>query len=85
MIPKIIHYCWFGKNQKSLLIQNCIESWKKKLSDWEFIEWNEDNFDIYKNNYVIENYNREKWAFVSDYVRLEVLYNMGGGLFGYRC
>jgi mannosyltransferase OCH1-like enzyme len=78
MIPKIIHYCWFGKNEKNLLIQDCIKSWKINLPDWEFIEWNEDNFDINKNQFVKENYKRKKWAFVSDYVRLEALYRMGG-------
>lgn len=78
MIPKIIHYCWFGNNQKSKLINKCIGSWKKYCNDWEFIEWNETNFDINCCQYVKEAYNSKKWAFVSDYCRFYVLNNMGG-------
>lgn len=77
-IPKIIHYCWFGKGEKSEFIKNCIKSWKEKLTDYEIIEWNENNFDIYVNKYVEEAYNYKKYAFVSDYVRLFALYNYGG-------
>lgn len=78
MIPKIIHYIWFGKGKKSELIDNCINSWKKYCPDYEIIEWNEDNFDINSNKYVKEAYENKKWAFVSDYVRLYALYNQGG-------
>lgn len=78
MIPKIIHYCWFGKGEKPKLAQKCIASWKKYLSDYEFIEWNEDNFDIGCNKYVEEAYSSKKYAFVTDYVRLYALYNIGG-------
>lgn len=78
MINKKIHYVWMGKGQKSELILNCIESWKKHLSDFEIIEWNEENFDIESNRYVKEAYDNKKWAFVSDYVRLYALYNFGG-------
>ena len=75
---KKIHYCWFGGNQKSDLILKCIDSWKKFMPDYEIIEWNESNFDINCNTYVKEAYNSKKWAFVSDYVRLWVIYNFGG-------
>ncbi|GKX65534.1 glycosyltransferase [Inconstantimicrobium mannanitabidum] len=78
MIPKIIHYCWFGKGQKDKKIQHCIESWKRHLSEYEIIEWNEENFDINSNEYCQEAYKNGKWAFVSDYVRLYALYNHGG-------
>ncbi len=78
MIPKIIHYCWFGKGEKPKLAQKCIASWKKYLYDYEFIEWNEDNFDIRCNKYVEEAYSSKKYAFVTDYVRLFALYNIGG-------
>ena len=78
MINKTIHYCWFGRNKKSGLIENCIESWKKYLPNYEIIEWNEENFDIDSNLYVSEAYKAKKWAFVSDYVRLWALYNYGG-------
>ncbi|MBE6068681.1 MAG: glycosyl transferase [Clostridium lundense] len=78
MIPKIIHYCWFGKNEKTELINKCIESWKKYCPDYQIKEWNEDIFDINSNQYVKEAYENKKWAFVSDYVRLHALYNEGG-------
>jgi mannosyltransferase OCH1-like enzyme len=78
MIPKIIHYCWFGKKPKSVLIEQCINSWKVKLPDYEIVEWNEDNFDVQVNVFVKEAYNNKKWAFVTDYVRAFALYNLGG-------
>ena len=78
MIPKTIHYCWFGRGKKPEKIVKCINSWKKHLSDYEFVEWNEDNFDITSNLFVKEAYESKKYAFVSDYVRLYALYNFGG-------
>lgn len=78
MIPKKIHYCWFGGNPLSEMARNCIESWKTYCPDYEIIEWNEDNFDLNCNDYVKEAYEAKKWAFVTDYVRLYVLYNFGG-------
>jgi len=78
MIPKIIHYCWFGREQKSDLMNNCLESWKKHLPDFRIIEWNEENFDVNKCQFSREAYEAKKWAFVSDYVRLYALYSMGG-------
>lgn len=78
-IPKVIHYCWFGRGEKNKLFYECLESWKKYFPDYEIIEWNEDNFDISKsNNYVKQAYYSKKYAFVSDYVRLKVLYDNGG-------
>lgn len=77
-IPKVIHYCWFGNNPKPDLVVKCIDSWKKYCPDFEIIEWNESNFDLTINDYVMEAYKNEKWAFVSDYVRLWVIYNYGG-------
>lgn len=77
-IPKIIHYCWFGKGKKSKLINKCMKTWKKYFPDYEIIEWNEDNFDINCNEYVKEAYKNKKFAFVSDYARLYALYNYGG-------
>ena len=79
MIPKIIHYCWFGRNPKPELAVKCIKSWKKRCPDYEIIEWNEDNFDISSCPlYVRQAYEAKKWAFVSDYVRLKVVYDEGG-------
>lgn len=77
-INKIIHYCWFGKNEKPEIVKKCIKSWKKNLSGYEIIEWNEDNFDININKFVRQAYNARKFAFVSDYVRVYALYNYGG-------
>lgn len=78
MIEKKIHYIWFGRNPLPKLAIKCIESWKKNCPDYEIIEWNEDNFDISCNQYVKQAYENKKWAFVSDYVRLYVLYHYGG-------
>lgn len=78
MIPKKIHYCWFGKNAKPKLIVDCINSWRKMCPDYEIIEWNEDNFDFNLFDYTKEAYAQKKWAFVSDVARLFILYNEGG-------
>ena len=78
MIPKVINYCWFGGNPKPKEIIDCINSWKKICPDYEIIEWNESNFDISINSYVKEAYDNKKWAFVSDYARLWIIYKYGG-------
>ena len=78
MIPKIIHYCWFGGNELNELAKKCIRSWQEICPDYEIHEWNEQNFDINSNIYIKEAYESKKWAFVSDYVRLKVLYDFGG-------
>ncbi|MBO4897367.1 MAG: glycosyl transferase [Clostridia bacterium] len=78
MIPKIIHYCWFGGNPKPKLMRKCIKSWQKYCPDYEIKEWNESNFDVHFNTYVEEAYNAKKWAFVSDVARIYALYNEGG-------
>lgn len=67
MLPKIIHYCWFGRNPLPELALKCIESWKKFLPDYEIKEWNEDNYDVHKIPYISEAYDAKKYAFVSDY------------------
>ena len=77
-IPKVIHYCWFGKGKLSPLAEKCIKSWKKFCPDYEIICWSEDNFDISQNKYARQAYDAGKWAFVSDYVRLKVMYEHGG-------
>ena len=77
-INKVIHYCWFGRGEKPEIVKKCIQSWKETLIGYEIIEWNEDNFDISANDYVKEAYEAEKYAFVSDYVRVYALYNHGG-------
>lgn len=78
MIPKIIHYCWFGQKELPELATKCIESWKSVLSEYKIIRWDESNFDINSNIYVQEAYKNKKYAFVSDYVRLYAMYNFGG-------
>ena len=78
-IPKIIHYCWFGRNPKPQLAEKCIRSWQKFCPDYEILEWNEDNFDVSTApKYVRQAYECKRWAFVSDYVRLRALTEMGG-------
>lgn len=78
MIPKIIHYCWFGRSPLPELAQRCIASWKKFLPDHEIQEWNEDNFDVNIIPYTAEAYRQKKYAFVSDYARFWFLYRYGG-------
>lgn len=81
MIPKIIHYCWFGRNPKPKLAERCIESWKKYCPDYEIVEWNEDNFDVNMNGYTRMCYEQKKYAFLSDYARLVVVAKHGGVYF----
>lgn len=78
MIPKKIHYCWFGRGEKPPLAKKCIDSWKNNCPDYEIIEWNEDNFDIHLNGYTKMCYEQKKYAFLSDYVRLLVIHEHGG-------
>lgn len=78
MIPKVIHYCWFGRNPLPSLAIKCIESWRKYLPDYEIKEWNEDNFDVNIIPYTQEAYQVGKYAFVSDYARFWILYKYGG-------
>ncbi|MDT0645318.1 glycosyltransferase [Zunongwangia sp. F260] len=76
-IPKVIHYCWFGNKLKPQLVDDCITSWKEILTDYNIIEWNEKNTDL-KHPFIKKAYRQKKWAFVSDFVRLKVLYEYGG-------
>ena len=78
MIPKIIHYCWFGGNSLPELAQKCIASWRQYFPDYEIKEWNESNYDVNKISYTREAYAAKKYAFVSDYARFEILYTEGG-------
>ena len=78
MIPKIIHYCWFGGKELPELAKYCLASWEKYCPDYEIIRWDESNFDLNENSYVKEAYEHKKWAFITDYVRLKALYEIGG-------
>lgn len=78
MIPRVIHYCWFGKKTMPQDAIKCIESWKKYCPDYEIIQWNEENYDVNKNQYMSDAYKEKKWAFVSDYARVDIIYQYGG-------
>lgn len=78
MIPKTIHYCWFGRGEMPELAKECIASWRQHMPDWDYKLWNEDKFDVNQIPYTREAYAAKKYAFVSDYVRLWALFNEGG-------
>ncbi len=78
MIPKVIHYCWFGGKKLPDDVLKCIESWKKYAPEYEIIEWNENNYDVNACSYVKEAFMKKKWAFVSDFARYDILYKYGG-------
>ena len=78
MIPKQIHYCWFGGNPLDEKSQRCIDSWKRFFPDYEIIRWDESNFDITQHPFIKDAYAHKKWAFVSDVARLIVVYQNGG-------
>lgn len=78
MIPKVIHYCWFGRGEKSQEILHYIETWKQCLPDYEINEWNESNFDVNQYQYTKEAYAAKSYAFVSDVARLSILHKYGG-------
>lgn len=78
MIPKIIHYCWFGRKPLPESAKKCIASWRKFFPDYEIVEWNEDNFNVHAIAYTSQAYAAEKYAFVSDYARFKILYEHGG-------
>jgi hypothetical protein len=81
MIPKVIHYCWFGRGELTQLARKCIASWRQIFPDYEIKEWNEDNFDVNIIPYTADAYKAGKYAFVSDYARFWVLYHYGGVYF----
>ena len=74
MIPKIIHYCWFGEGEKDSKTLECIATWKKYLPDYQIKEWSNKDLALVNNQYVTEAFQAKKWAFVSDYFRLYALY-----------
>ena len=78
MIPKIIHYCWFGGNELPKDVKKCIKSWRERCPEYEIRRWDESNFDIESNSFVKSAYEKKAWAFVSDYARLKIIYDYGG-------
>ena len=81
MVPRVVHYCWFGRNPLPASAVKCIESWRRYMPDCEIKEWNEDNFDVTSVPYIAEAYEAKKYAFVSDYARFWILYHHGGVYF----
>jgi len=77
-IPRLIHYCWFGGKPLPSLSKKCLKSWKRYLPDYKIILWDETTFDIAVHPYTREAYGAKKWAFITDYIRLYVLYHFGG-------
>ncbi len=78
MIPKIIHYCWFGGKPLPTDVKKCIETWKKYCPDYEIKRWDEANFDVKCHPFIKAAYEAKAWAFVSDYARLKVVFDNGG-------
>lgn len=78
IIPKIIHYCWFGKNSIPKQFQDNIDSWKRYCPDYDIVEWNETNYDVTKNLYMKQAYEAKKWGFVPDFARLDIINEHGG-------
>jgi len=78
MIPKIIHFCWLSKDKYPDLIEKCVSTWKVKLTDYEFVCWDTDRFDLESNVWVKQAYESKKYAFAADYIRLYAVYNYGG-------
>lgn len=78
MIPKIIHYCWFGRGEMPKLMKKCLKSWKKYCPDWKVVRWDEENFDVNSTLWTKQAYEARKYAFVTDYVRLWALDKYGG-------
>ena len=77
-IPKVIHYCWFGRGPRSELMVRCMESWKNYCPDYEIIEWNEDNFDVDFCAYAAKAYRQKRYGFLPDAARLKIIYDNGG-------
>ena len=77
-IPQIIHLIWIGGNPKPKIIDDCIASWKHYMPEYKIIEWNEKNYDVFKNDFLKQAYLSKKWAFVSDYMRFDILNQYGG-------
>lgn len=78
LIPKVIHYCWFGKQEIPDNLKRIMKSWKEKCPEYKIIRWDESNYDVKKNKYMYEAYQKGCYAYVSDYARKDILYQYGG-------
>lgn len=81
IIPKTIHYCWFSGKDMPDDLKRCVDSWRKMCPDYEIIRWDESNYDLSKFKYSFEAFQNQKWGFIPDVVRLDLLYNYGGFYF----
>lgn len=77
VIPKIIHYAWFGGDEPEFVKRN-VERWRKLCPEYEIMKWDEKNYDVKKNKYMFQAYEQKQWGFVSDYLRLDVVNHYGG-------
>ncbi len=77
-IPKVIHYCWFGRKEIPIRYRKWMGTWKHYCPDYDIVEWNEDNYDVHKSRYIHQAYELQKWAFVSDYARVDIINQYGG-------
>lgn len=80
-IPKIIHCFWFSGSEKDDMAKKCIDSWRKCCPGYEIKEWNAENYDLTKNKYMFDAYKAKKWAYATDYARLDTVYEYGGFYF----
>lgn len=78
VIPKILHYCWFGPKIMPVFLKECVDGWRKKCPDYEIIQWNEKNFEVSKYRYTHQAFENGKYGFVTDVARLDILYQHGG-------
>ncbi len=78
LIPKVIHYCWFSGKEMPEGFRKCIASWERYCPDYEIVRWDESNYDVNKNRYMQEAYEHQKWGFVTDCARFDILYRHGG-------
>lgn len=78
MIPKIIHYCWLSNDPIPESLQTYMKSWKQHLPDYEFMLWNFDRFNKDQSIWVQEAFEKKKYAFAADYIRLYAVYKYGG-------
>lgn len=78
LIPKKIHYCWFSGKSFPQSLQRCVDSWKRLCPDYEIIRWDESNYDTSKNKYMKQADACQRWGYIPDYARLDILYHHGG-------
>jgi hypothetical protein len=78
MIPRVIHYCWFGNTPLPASAERCLASWRQTCPDYDIRRWDERSFDVARCTFCREAHAAGKWAFVSDYARLRIIFEHGG-------